>query len=150
MQLKIFTIPIHHGDRVEEELNRFLRSHKILEVDRQMVVLDNSAYWSFAVSYLPGGASANPSMASKHARIDYKKLLDSETFERFNNYRSIRKKVAQSEGVPVYTIFTNHELAEMAKLDYPITSKELLNIPGVGHGKVEKYATYFIDHETSE
>lgn len=150
MQLKIFTIPIHHGDEVEEEFNRFLRSHKILEVDRQIVVLDNSAYWSFAVSYLPTAAGNNQSVAEKSARVDYKKVLDPASFERFNTYRNIRKKVAQAEGVPVYTVFTNHELAEMAKVSRPITSDDLKKIPGIGHRKVEKYASYFTDHEASE
>ncbi|WP_425420256.1 HRDC domain-containing protein [Phaeodactylibacter xiamenensis] len=184
MQLKIFTIPITHGDEVEEEFNRFLRSHKILEVDQQIVVLDRSAYWTFAVSYtddevvwdqtrfrvgiyscvgfvpytqtspfrvyLPTAANKSPSAAEKSARVDYKKVLDAASFERFNTYRNIRKKVAQAEGIPVYTIFTNHELAEMAKISRPITLDDLKKIPGIGHRKVEKYASYFTEHETSK
>ena len=150
MQLKIFTIPINYGDDMEQELNRFLRSHKILEVDRQIVVLDNSAYWSFAVSYLPTAAGNSQSAAQKSARVDYKKVLDAASFERFNTYRNIRKKVAQAEGIPVYTIFTNHELAEMAKISRLITLDDLKEIPGIGHRKVEKYASYFTDHETSQ
>lgn len=150
MQLKIFTIPINYGDDMEQELNRFLRSHKILEVDRQIVVLDRSAYWTFAVSYLPTAANKSPSAAGKSARVDYKKVLDPASFERFNTYRNIRKKVAQAEGIPVYTIFTNHELAEMAKISRPITLDDLKKIPGIGHRKVEKYASYFTDHETSQ
>ncbi len=150
MQVKIFSISISHGEEVEEELNRFLRSHKILEVDRQMVVMQNSAYWCFAVCYLPGGVPGDKNTSGKQARVDYKKVLDAATFERFNTYRSIRKKVAQAEGVPVYTIFTNHELAEMAKISRPVTSDDLKKIPGIGRSKIEKYASYIIDHEASE
>jgi len=150
MQVKIFTVSINQDNGVEEELNRFLRSHKILEVDRELVVLKNNAYWSFAISYLPGGGSDSQSVAGKRNRVDYKKVLDSASFERYNAYRTIRKKVAQTEGVPVYAIFTNHELAEMAKLGDPITTKGLLEIPWIGQGKIEKYASYFIENEASE
>ena len=138
------------GEEEQEALNRFLRSHKILEVDRQMVVLRDSAYWSFAVSYLEGSSNDTAKSRNRSSRVDYKNILDTDSFKRFNAYRSIRKEAAQKEGVPVYAIFTNSELAEIAKLGPTITLNDLLNIPGIGHRKVEKYATYFINHEASE
>ena len=34
MQIKIFTIPLQDGERSEAEANKFLRSHRILQVER--------------------------------------------------------------------------------------------------------------------
>ena len=36
MQIKIFTIPVIADDNDVDELNRFLRSHKIIDVRREL------------------------------------------------------------------------------------------------------------------
>jgi superfamily II DNA helicase RecQ len=46
--------------------------------------------------------------------------------------------VAEKEGVPVYVVFTNEQLAEMVKKK--VSSKAALKeIEGVGEARVEKY-----------
>jgi len=37
MQIKIFTIPISDNGSTIEEMNRFLRGNKVLEVEKQLV-----------------------------------------------------------------------------------------------------------------
>jgi hypothetical protein len=37
MQIKLFTIPINEIESYNEELNKFLRTHKIIEVDFQCI-----------------------------------------------------------------------------------------------------------------
>ena len=37
MQFKIFTIPVVDNGTAIEEMNRFLRSHKVLEAEQQLV-----------------------------------------------------------------------------------------------------------------
>jgi len=39
MQIRIFTIPIFGGDAFAEDMNAFLRSKKVLQVDQQLVAL---------------------------------------------------------------------------------------------------------------
>jgi len=34
MQIKIFTLPIYSSERSEDDLNKFLRSHRILQTER--------------------------------------------------------------------------------------------------------------------
>ena len=34
MQIKLFTMPVFGGEQVEEELNKFLRSHRVLQLER--------------------------------------------------------------------------------------------------------------------
>ena len=38
MQYEIFTIPIVGGGEESERMNRFLRSHKVVQVDWELVV----------------------------------------------------------------------------------------------------------------
>lgn len=56
----------------------------------------------------------------------------------------LRNKVAKEKGKPPYVIFQDPSLEAMATT-YPITTEELLNIPGVGAGKVKKYGKEFLE-----
>lgn len=67
--------------------------------------------------------------------------LDQELFEMLVD---LRNKVAKEKGKPPYVIFQDPSLEAMATT-YPITNEELLNIPGVGAGKVKKYGQEFLD-----
>ncbi|MBR9915938.1 MAG: RecQ family ATP-dependent DNA helicase, partial [Algicola sp.] len=58
--------------------------------------------------------------------------------------KDLRKKNAQSLGVPPFVIFQDPSLEDMA-LKYPITLEELSNVHGVGDGKAKKYGQDFID-----
>jgi hypothetical protein len=52
MQFRIFTVPATDDGTAMDEMNRFLRSHKVLEVDRQLVSTRTGAQWHFCVKYL--------------------------------------------------------------------------------------------------
>ena len=59
--------------------------------------------------------------------------------------RDLRKKVAKRMERPPYVIFQDVSIDQMAT-DYPITLEELMNIQGVGEGKVKQpYAKEFTD-----
>ncbi|MGS2726899.1 DNA helicase RecQ [Psychroserpens sp. BH13MA-6] len=58
--------------------------------------------------------------------------------------KDLRKKNAQSLGVPPFVIFQDPSLEDMA-LKYPISLEELSNVHGVGDGKAKKYGQDFID-----
>jgi superfamily II DNA helicase RecQ len=70
--------------------------------------------------------------------VDYKQILSPEDFAVFVKLRQWRKTAAEKEGIPVYTIFTNEQLAEIARLR--VGSKtELGRIEGIGEGRLKKY-----------
>ncbi|MCC6414024.1 MAG: HRDC domain-containing protein [Saprospiraceae bacterium] len=144
MQIKLFSIPIHGGESIGEDLNAFLRSKKILQVEQHLVSLQDAAYWCFAVRYLESGG---PGELNK-PRIDYKEVLDEATFARFSKLREIRKKVAQEEAIPAYAVFTDEELAGLAQLE-KLTAETMRSIKGIGEKKVERYAKYFIETGTT-
>lgn len=55
----------------------------------------------------------------------------------------MRKEIAEREGIPVYTIFTNQQLADMVTARVS-TSTEIGKIKGVGKSRIEKYAAEFL------
>ena len=74
----------------------------------------------------------------------YKHILDDATFEKFSKLREIRKKVAADEGIPAFAVFTDEELAGLARLD-KITQKGMVSVKGIGDKKVERFAKHFIN-----
>ena len=137
MQIKIFTVPVISGEQISEELNRFLRSQKIVEIDKHIVTQGGNSYWSFCITYLPVAGAVAPD-SDRREKVDYKKVLDERAFRIFTILRTLRKRIADREAIPAYAVFTDAELAEIAKIENPDAVK-IRVIPGVGEKKIEKY-----------
>ncbi|MCL2327550.1 MAG: HRDC domain-containing protein [Bacteroidetes bacterium] len=139
MQFKIYTIPLLDDGQIVEEMNRFLRGNKVVNVDKQLVTLNGGgAYWSFCVQYIGNAVMTNKEEFERKGKIDYKNELSEATFAVFSRLRACRKKIADDEAIPAYAVFTDAELAEIARLD-EITEKNMLSIHGIGSKKMEKY-----------
>jgi len=145
MQIKIFSISVTGGEVLQDELNLFLRTKRILQTEKQLVVLNSSAFWCFCISYIENDEKNN--FGSKE-KTDYRKVLDEAAFLRFSALREIRKLVATEEGIFAYNVFTDAELAEIAKFD-TVTLSVLKSIKGIGEKKVEKYGARFINRQVT-
>ena len=77
------------------------------------------------------------------SRIDYKEVLSPEDFELFSRLRELRKSIADVEGIPPYAVFTNEQLAEMARTKVK-TKSDMSKINGIGDAKMKKYADRFL------
>ena len=143
MQFKIFTISILDQGEAQDEMNKFLRSHRVVDVEKYFFNSENNGYWSFCIRYLEGG-NEQASEKIKKSKVDYKKVLDPEIFDVFSMLRECRKKIADKNAVPVYTIFTNEELSAIAKLE-EMTVDNLISIEGIGKKRAEKYGKALID-----
>ena len=142
MQIKIFTIPAFDSNNANEEMNKFLRSHQILEVRQEFVSTENSAFWSFCVTYIQGEFSTG--FKAGKEKIDYRKILDKDVFDRFEKLRSFRKEIAKEDAVPAYAVFIDAELVEMAKLD-EISEAKIKSIKGIGEKRIEKYGKILVN-----
>ncbi|CAG9298465.1 DNA helicase RecQ [Celerinatantimonas diazotrophica] len=58
--------------------------------------------------------------------------------------RRLRKQLADEEEVPPFVVFNDASLIEMVQ-QLPTNERELLNISGVGHKKLERYGQAFLD-----
>ena len=138
MQIKVFEISTYNLKEDEERINLFLRSHKILKIDKEFFHHNGVGCWSLFVSYLENTPSAFQSQQEKKPKIDYKQVRDDEVFQKFSRLREIRKQLAGEDAVPAYAVFTDAELAEIARLEN-VTPQELRKINGIGDKRVEKY-----------
>jgi superfamily II DNA helicase RecQ len=143
MPFKLITVPIRDPGEAEEELNAFLRGHRVLSVSRRFVDAGVSSFWCFCIDYSekPGSSSVS---GGHRARIDYKEVLKPEEFTVFAKLRDLRKELAQAESVPMYTIFTNEQLAKMVQ-NRAASQADLEKVPGIGEGRVAKYGSRILE-----
>jgi superfamily II DNA helicase RecQ len=140
MQIKLITIPVMGGEMLNEELNLFLRSKRVLQVEQKLVETPQGAMWTFCIRYLDDVLIAERAKG----KIDYREVLDEVCFQRFSDLRVIRKQIAMNESVPAYAVFTDEELAGFAKIELPLTVQSMRSVKGVGEKKVDKYAAHFV------
>lgn len=136
MAYAFFRVPSAPEPGAVDELNRFLRSHSVLAVQREWVSAGDGSFWAFCIQY--GEGTQAVARAGNQAKIDYKEVLTESQFSLYVKLRDLRKQVAEREGVPFFAVFTNEQLAEMTKRPAR-TGADLKAIPGVGEGRVEKY-----------
>ena len=143
MQLKSFVIPVLSPERSEGDVNSFLRSHRVLRVDRQFVNDAANAYWAVLVEYAEDGHAEGVSPARRgDKKEDFN--LSSDEQDRYNRYRIIRNKVSMQKGVPPYVIFTNQELATLAKIP-DLNENAVKNIKGIAPSRLSANITYFME-----
>ena len=64
--------------------------------------------------------------------------------ELFRRLRALRKRLAGEKGVPPYVIFNDATLRAMVRRK-PRDPEELLQVPGVGVTKLERYGDAFLE-----
>ena len=62
----------------------------------------------------------------------------------FESLRSLRKQLADAQRVPAYIVFSDKVLLEMV-VRRPTTPGEMLEVPGVGPAKLERYGRAFLE-----
>jgi superfamily II DNA helicase RecQ len=143
MQIKLFSIPISDNGEMAAEMNRFLANHKVLEIEQRFYQNEKGACWCFCVRYITGDIQ-HPNSGFNKAKTDYKQVLSEAEFAVFSKLRECRKTLAAQDAVPAYAIFTDEELAGIAKLPN-IEASKLSSIKGIGEKKVEKYGKILIE-----
>jgi len=140
MKYQFFTIPSDDPEPAMAELNRFLASHRVIAIDKRFIADGLTARWLFCISWQAGQESPKSARSSK---VDYREILDADDFGVYARLRELRKNLAERHGVPAYAIFTNEQLAEMARRR--CGSREALRqIDGIGDSRIDKYADDFL------
>jgi len=145
MQLRFFTIPIHSGGDIADELNRFLVGHRILSVDRQLAQDGANSAWAVCVGFESAeqGRPASGNGLGKQGKVDYREVLNEADFTVYARLRTLRKEIADREGLPAYALFTNEQMAEMVQRRVA-TAAAMREIQGIGDARMEKYADSFL------
>lgn len=136
-------MPLAAAEKQMEEMNHFLRANKIVDVRKELATVDGNSCWTFCVTYMQGNVTQNVNaVESRTGKVDYKEVLDEGTFQRFCAMRKVRKAMADADAVPAFAVFTDAELAELAKMER-VDVNSMQQVSGIGKKKVEKYGEKF-------
>jgi superfamily II DNA helicase RecQ len=125
---------------VTDDLNRFLQTNRIVNVEIRLIDGERGTGWIFLIEY----SAAKKLPVSPVGRIDYKEVLSEQDFAVFEKVRTLRKELAETLGLPVYAVCTNEQLAAMVK-SMPSSLAELGKIPGIGEAKLKQFGRQFVD-----
>ncbi|WP_319231358.1 DNA helicase RecQ [Draconibacterium orientale] len=104
------------------------KGHEFLEKPHSFMLVKNHEYEEEDDSANAGGAPSGG--ASGDPQL-------------FAMLKDLRKKIAKKHNLPPFVIFQDPSLADMS-IQYPITTKELQHIQGVGQGKARRYGKEFV------
>jgi len=94
---------------------------------------------------LPDGARVvKPALAMRAMRERGGEAVDTAGELLFQKLRALRRDLADHQRVPAYIVFSDKVLREMATRR-PSTPIELLDVPGVGPAKLERYGADFLE-----
>lgn len=142
MQYAFFRVSTSTPSTATEDLNRFVKSHRVTHVEKHFHADGSEGYWSFCFQWQE---KVQDKSSSKYvSKIDYKTVLSETQFATYSSLRECRKLLAEQEGVPVYAVATNEQLASIVR-DNVESKAQLLRIAGFGSSKVERYGDAFLD-----
>ncbi len=136
MKYHFARIPVIDDGSVAEEFNRFCAGRKIVQVDKHFVADGERSFWAICVGYLDGD---NKNTVNNRIRIDYREVLNDEDFSVYAKLRTERKSIAEAEGIPAYSVFTNEQLAALVTGKIA-TKDDMRKIDGIGSTRIDKYA----------
>ncbi|MDR1220973.1 MAG: HRDC domain-containing protein [Treponema sp.] len=139
-QYRTFFISPFGEETVCNELNAFLRSHRIVNVEKRLIDGERGTGWLFLVEFC-GEEKNTPAGGAQ--RVDYREVLSPSDYALFDKLRELRKEAAEKQGLPAYAVFTNEQLAAIVKKQ-PKSPKDLLSIPGIGESRVKQYGALFL------
>ena len=99
---------------------------------------------SLATEGMMRGRRATAATAVERALVPDRGRAGVAANEVFEELRALRKQLADAQSVPAYIVFNDGTLRAMADR-LPMTASELLDVPGVGPAKLERYGDAFLE-----
>lgn len=141
MQLRIFSMSVDADEAEQEHMNRFLRAHRVIGIQQELIQIRDAALWCFCVRYLD---ELEKKDGFRGPKKDYKEILTPEVFGRFSRLREIRKELAKEDAVPAYAVFTDEELSQLAAM-VELSATAIHSVKGIGAQKLEKYGLKLLE-----
>ena len=88
LQYASFLLPLHSGSAEQDELNRFLRGHRVIQTRKELVSTEGISRWALLVEYLDSQAKSTGD--SIKGKVDYKEILSVGDFSLFSKLRVLR------------------------------------------------------------
>lgn len=145
--LKVFTIKFENNLESfnDSVLSNFLSDKEIVRWESRFFENKKVYYWTVVVEYMPSFEAKGILPDKKGEKKDekYKEILTANDWPLFNRLREWRAEKGKQEGVPLYIVFNNIQLAQIA-VTRPVSLNALQQIGGVGNAKREKYGVEII------
>ena len=141
MQIKTFMLPVASASQAEEELNRFLRGHRVLQIERHFCP-DNGGYWAVLVEYVDGDPTDMVPPARRKDKQDPTKELTDEERQRYEHFKQVRHQLANKNAIPAYLIFTNEELAILSRIP-ELSAETIKDVKGIAPTRLKQYIEHF-------
>jgi superfamily II DNA helicase RecQ len=148
MRIKHFQIRLtnEYLQADEDHLNEFLKTVVVKKTTQQLLMVEQTTYWSVLVFY--DDISSLENHKNEKTVIDISTLTEEER-TRYEALRTWRSDLARQQALPSYIFASNAELVAIAKLN-PTTIEELQNVKGMGEKKISKYGEEIIGLLKSE
>ncbi len=139
MKVRVFTVPLDPVSGVfdDGELVAFLAEREATLVSDHAFEVDGRPTLALVVRYREP-AKPRPARGPTPRSADPRAALAPEEQRRFDALRRWRNERAKRDGRPAYVLFTNAQLAEVARLA-PATAAALREVDGVGDARVRDY-----------
>ena len=139
LKYKFFRASTENPEPIEQAMNTFLSTHRVVHVEKQFHSDGAGGFWSFCISWEDGESEGPKTRSRTPAKIDYREVLTAPQFDVFAKLRDCRKMLAERDGVPLYNVATNEQLAMMVQKK--LTSKTgLAKTAKLGEARIAKYA----------
>ena len=96
-----------------------------------------------AADVLRGEQKVTMQVRRKAVRAGIRQSDDEVNKELNEQLKKLRTEIARQQGVPAYIVFTDAALKAMCR-QQPLNRKELLDVPGVGKVKLDRYGDLFL------
>jgi superfamily II DNA helicase RecQ len=135
MKIRTFTLQLDPatGRFDDRELQEFLQHRQALDVSEHFFVHERIPTWALLVSYRET-EQAGTGARRKGPRPDPAADLSAEDRPLYDALRHWRNERAKREGRPAYVLFTNRQMADIARRR-PDGLSSLEEIPGIGEGR---------------
>lgn len=131
------------GQFDDTPLREFIKDKEILSIRDHFFIKNEMPYLALVVKYNmlhPAIVNTRDDSQGKQQKRDdsWRELLKESDMPLFNSLRDWRNELGKKEGLPPYIMFTNKQIALIAK-ERPQNGTKLGEIEGIGKAKVEKY-----------
>ena len=140
MKLKVFTLQLDPATGCFDDaaLTAFVEPREVLSVHEHFFVHEQTPTWALLVCYRDVPRPGERDRGAE-SRTDWRAELSDDERPLYDALRKWRTERARREGRPPYVLFTNRQMAEIARRR-PDTNAALLEIDGIGEAKVRDWA----------
>jgi len=146
LKAKIFTLRFDPTSRTIDDgaFLDFLEDRELLSLSDHIVEFDREPILVICVTYREEKAPINRTSLVAPRKSNPRDKLDDNEKTIFDMLRLWRNKRAEAAGGPAYIVFTNDQLAEVARRR-PQTLVDLSKIPGIGEARLAQFGAEVLE-----